>query len=170
VVFTARVGENDPGVKTLSLQGLEQLGIVVDDKRNRSAGHGERFVSPDGAQVPVLVVPTDEEIEISEQALAVVGSSRRVTPDTTAHGDTALYSPRRPVPPVGAPDRGVRRRERVQRSHRTRERRRGAKGFLGIGTALIVGIGLRLVAVAVVGTVLVAPDVVRGLPSGPPRG
>ncbi len=79
VVFTAGVGENDADVRALSLQGLERLGIAVDDERNRSVGGGERFISPDGAEVPVLVVPTDEELEIAEQALevATAAASRR---------------------------------------------------------------------------------------------
>jgi acetate kinase len=71
IVFTAGVGENAADVRALSLQGLERLGIVVDEQRNRSAERAERFISPDGCDVPVLVVPTDEELEIAEQALAV---------------------------------------------------------------------------------------------------
>ncbi|MBS2963803.1 acetate kinase [Actinocrinis puniceicyclus] len=73
VVFTAGVGENDPEVRARSLAGLERLGITLDDGRNRSGGRGERFVSPDGAPVPVLVVPTDEELEIAVQALEAAG-------------------------------------------------------------------------------------------------
>jgi acetate kinase len=72
VVFTAGVGENDPRVRALSLDGLGRLGVAVDEERNRRQEAGERFISPDGARVPVLVVPTDEEIEIAQQALAVV--------------------------------------------------------------------------------------------------
>jgi acetate kinase len=75
VVFTAGVGENDDLVRGLALRGLERLGIVVDEQRNRAAGSGERFISPEGAEVPVLVVPTDEELEIAEQALAVAVAS-----------------------------------------------------------------------------------------------
>jgi acetate kinase len=71
IVFTAGVGENAADIRAQSLKGLERLGIVVDERRNRSAEHAERFISPDGGEVPVLVVPTDEELEIAEQALAV---------------------------------------------------------------------------------------------------
>jgi acetate kinase len=83
VVFTAGVGENDDLVRGLSLRGLERLGIAVDEQRNRAAGRGERFISPEGAEVPVLVVPTDEELEIAEQALAVAVAtgSRQGQPD-----------------------------------------------------------------------------------------
>jgi acetate kinase len=72
IVFTAGVGENDPRTRALSLAGLERLGIAVDDGRNEAEEDGERFVSPDGAEVAVLVIPTDEEIEIARQSLAAV--------------------------------------------------------------------------------------------------
>lgn len=71
IVFTGGVGENDDLIRALSLEGLKRFGVVVDDVRNRAADSGERFVSPDGAEVPVLVVPTDEELEIAEQSAAV---------------------------------------------------------------------------------------------------
>jgi acetate kinase len=73
IVFTAGVGENDPRTRALSLAGLERLGIAVDSERNESADRAERFISPPGAEVAVLVVPTDEEIEIARQALVAVG-------------------------------------------------------------------------------------------------
>jgi acetate kinase len=72
IVFTAGVGENDPRTRALSLAGLERLGIAVDEGRNVAEQNGERFVSPDGSEVAVLVIPTDEEIEIARQSLAAV--------------------------------------------------------------------------------------------------
>ena len=71
VVFTAGVGEHSAQVRARSLAGLQALGIAVDEARNRAPGDGPRRVSPDGADVAVLVVPTDEEREIAVQALAV---------------------------------------------------------------------------------------------------
>lgn len=72
IVFTAGVGENDPRVRSLSLSGLERLGVVVDPELNWSADAGERRVSPAASAVAVLVIPTDEEVEIAEQALDLV--------------------------------------------------------------------------------------------------
>ena len=74
IVFTAGVGENDPRTRALSLAGLDRLGIAVDAARNESAESGERFVSPAGAEVAVLVIPTDEGIEIARQSLAAVSA------------------------------------------------------------------------------------------------
>jgi acetate kinase len=72
ITFTAGVGENSSLVRERSLAGLERLGVMVDPVRNQSPTRGARRISPDGAPVAVLVVPTDEEREIAAQALAVV--------------------------------------------------------------------------------------------------
>jgi acetate kinase len=68
IVFTAGVGENDPRTRELALSGLERLGISVDPERNAAAKPG--VISPDGAEVTVMVIPTDEEMEIAEQTIA----------------------------------------------------------------------------------------------------
>src|SRR5512132_1348518 len=73
LVFTAGVGENNSGVRAGVCQGLEGLGVTLDPKRNRARSGRPRTISPDDAPVAVLVVPTNEELEIAEQTLAVVG-------------------------------------------------------------------------------------------------
>lgn len=75
VVFTAGAGENDAALRAQSLAGLEHFGIVVDPQRNAAPSRTARFVSPDGAPVAVLVVPTDEELEIARQAAQVVAET-----------------------------------------------------------------------------------------------
>ena len=72
IVFTAGVGENSPDVRARSLHGLERLGIEIDPVRNASPDRSARVVSTDDADVAVLVVPTNEELEIAQQAHAVV--------------------------------------------------------------------------------------------------
>ncbi|MFG2002906.1 acetate/propionate family kinase [Spirillospora sp. NPDC048911] len=71
IVFTAGVGENDARVRSQSLSGLDRLGITIDPARNETPSRAERAISPPGADVPVLVIPTNEEREIATQALAV---------------------------------------------------------------------------------------------------
>ena len=71
VTFTAGIGENAGPVRAAALANLERLAIAVDAGRN-DAGTGERIISPDGAEVTVCVVPTDEEREIATQTLAAV--------------------------------------------------------------------------------------------------
>ena len=71
VVLTAGVGERDPAVRAGALSGLGLLGIEIDLGRNGADAEGARLVSPDGS-VPVLVVPTDEELSIARQVVALV--------------------------------------------------------------------------------------------------
>ena len=72
VVFTAGVGQHAADVRAASLAGLGRLGIEVDPERNQSSDVGPRAVSPDGSDVAVLVIPTNEEWEIARQSLAVL--------------------------------------------------------------------------------------------------
>ena len=72
VVFTAGVGENDDRMRAKVLAGLEGLGIEVDPIRNTDPrGHDGR-ISTDDSRVTVLVVPTNEELEIARAALSLV--------------------------------------------------------------------------------------------------
>jgi acetate kinase len=73
LVFTAGVGEHNDGVRAGVCQGLEGLGVTLNPKRNRARSGRPRTISADDAPVAVLVVPTNEELEIAEQTLAVVG-------------------------------------------------------------------------------------------------
>jgi acetate kinase len=73
IVFTGGVGEHDAVVRAQSLAGLEGLGIAVDPQRNGAPPAGARTISPAGAAIAVLVVPTDEEREMATQAAALVG-------------------------------------------------------------------------------------------------
>lgn len=74
IVFTAGIGENSAPVRARSLAGLEELGIVVDPERNAGPSRAARLISSDESRVAVLVVPTDEEVEIARQTLAVARS------------------------------------------------------------------------------------------------
>jgi acetate kinase len=88
ISFTAGVGEHSAVVRARSLAGLEALGIAVDDDRNRAAADQARVISPDGARVAVLVVPTDEEHEIARQTLdLVLGRERAGWSDRAADRD-----------------------------------------------------------------------------------
>jgi acetate kinase len=75
VVFTAGVGENAARVRAQALQGLEALGVAVDPARNAGRARDARVISPADSPVAVLVVPTDEEMEIARQVLAVVSGT-----------------------------------------------------------------------------------------------
>jgi acetate kinase len=72
VVFTAGIGEHAPRLRAAVCHGLGILGIELDDEANLAPGGGERRISTKASSVAVLVVPTNEELEIARQAAAVV--------------------------------------------------------------------------------------------------
>ncbi len=72
IAFTAGVGENDARVRAAVCEGLEPLGIAVDDERNVVRSGDPRIVSPDGARTLVMVVPTMEELAIARQCVEAV--------------------------------------------------------------------------------------------------
>jgi acetate kinase len=75
VVFTAGIGENAGWLRARAVERLGFLGVFVDPARN-DATAGPRRISFDGAEVEVLVVPTDEELEIAEQSASLTGWAR----------------------------------------------------------------------------------------------
>ncbi|HJX43794.1 MAG TPA: acetate/propionate family kinase, partial [Geodermatophilus sp.] len=72
IAFTGGIGENDAVVRARSLAGLEPLGITLDADRNGARAPGARRVSADGSPVAVLVVPTDEELEMARQTVELL--------------------------------------------------------------------------------------------------
>ncbi|WP_457099221.1 acetate/propionate family kinase [Microbacterium sp. P5_E9] len=71
ISFTAGVGENAPIVRAGALATLGFAGVEIDQERNDARGRGIRVISTDASPVTVLVVPTNEELEIARQTLAV---------------------------------------------------------------------------------------------------
>jgi acetate kinase len=72
IVFTAGVGENNSLLRRRTLARLEHFGVRVDPDRNEVQSKEARRISPDDSPVAVLVVPTNEELEIARQVAAVV--------------------------------------------------------------------------------------------------
>ena len=78
VVFTAGVGEMNPTYRMESLQNLEALGILLDDERNRASRtrSAETLISADNSPVKIFVIPTDEELVITEDTHALTQNRR----------------------------------------------------------------------------------------------
>jgi acetate kinase len=75
VTFTAGIGENDAAVRRDAVAGMEELGIVLDQARNLSAGKGARQISADDSPIAVLVIPTNEELAIARNCVSVLAGS-----------------------------------------------------------------------------------------------
>jgi acetate kinase len=71
VVFTGGIGENSPDVRKASCEGLQFMGVDVDDALNAS-GPKERSISKSGSKTVVLVIPTNEELVIALDTVDIV--------------------------------------------------------------------------------------------------
>lgn len=74
IVFTAGVGEHSPIIRGKSLEGLEEMGIKIDQNKNNlsNTGNAETCISTDDSKVKVFVIPTDEELVMTEDAFALM--------------------------------------------------------------------------------------------------
>ncbi len=78
LVFTAGVGENSPLVRSCACSGLDHLGISLDPKKNQAAKTcpSIRAIHAADSRIQVLVIPTNEELEIAEQTVACIEEKR----------------------------------------------------------------------------------------------
>lgn len=75
ISFTAGIGENDAAVRRDAVAGMEELGIVLDERRNLGGGKGARQISADDSPIAVLVIPTNEELAIARDCVNVLAGS-----------------------------------------------------------------------------------------------
>jgi len=79
IVFTAGVGENDERVREQVCAGLEELGIKLDKAANDGAlsrtGAGETVISVPDSKIKVFMVPTNEELVIIEDTIAIANGT-----------------------------------------------------------------------------------------------
>ena len=71
VIFTGGIGENAPEVRRDALTDADWLGIKLDPEANKSRGEIKKISAPD-SKVEVWVVPTNEELLIARDTLAMV--------------------------------------------------------------------------------------------------
>jgi acetate kinase len=65
IVFTAGIGENCPVVREKACSGMENMGLRLNPEKNEQTIGTESIVSASDSDVPVMVVPTDEELKIA---------------------------------------------------------------------------------------------------------
>ncbi|MCG8452105.1 MAG: acetate kinase [Spirochaetales bacterium] len=94
IVFTAGVGEMNPLYRLKSLEGLEALGIKIDPERNAASRsrNAETRISTDDSPVAVYVIPTDEELVMTEDAYALMNGSYDVHTSFEYSFQSADYS------------------------------------------------------------------------------
>ena len=67
IVFTAGIGENSAIMRKLACENLDFLGIDLNLKENEIRSKKIREIQSDASRVKVLIIPTNEEIEIAKQ-------------------------------------------------------------------------------------------------------
>jgi len=65
------VGENQVSMRSAVCEGLEFLGVKFDAERNKVRGE-EAIISADDSKVKVVVIPTDEELMIATDTMALI--------------------------------------------------------------------------------------------------
>ena len=71
IAFTAGIGENDGGVREMVMQYLGYLGVEMDEKANATRGEEITISTPD-SKVTVMVIPTNEELAIARETVALI--------------------------------------------------------------------------------------------------
>ncbi len=75
LVFTAGVGENSDLVRAKTCADLSSLGIILDEQKNKKRASGLLEIQAENSPVKVLVIPTNEELEIAEQTVTCIQRS-----------------------------------------------------------------------------------------------
>ena len=71
IIFTAGIGENSIVTRKSCLEGMEFLGIEIDDKWNDIRGEVVE-ISTEASKVKVYVIPTNEELMIAKETIEVL--------------------------------------------------------------------------------------------------
>ncbi|MBQ4504117.1 MAG: acetate kinase [Firmicutes bacterium] len=73
IVFTAGVGENDINMRDVICDNLEALGVSLDLVKNKVRGK-ETIISADDSKVKVMLIPTNEELMIARDTVALANA------------------------------------------------------------------------------------------------
>jgi len=72
IIFTAGIGENSDVIRSLTCKEMDFFGIKLDEEKNKERSKELRFINKEEARVKIMVVPTNEEIEIAQQTYNLV--------------------------------------------------------------------------------------------------
>lgn len=72
IVFTAGIGENSVMVRKLVCENMEYFGIELDEEKNSVRSKNIREINTADSKTKVLVIPTNEELEIARQSFELV--------------------------------------------------------------------------------------------------
>lgn len=82
LIFTAGIGENDARLRQSVCDKLSILGITLDEQKNQSRSRLTRDISSANSSISVLVIPTNEELEIARQTITILNSRTNQQPQS----------------------------------------------------------------------------------------
>lgn len=68
MIFTAGIGENSSTIRQLVCKEMDFFGIELDKEKNSRRESKIREINTENSKVKILIVPTNEELEIAQQA------------------------------------------------------------------------------------------------------
>lgn len=77
IVLSAGVGENDQKMRRMIFAGMQPMGIILDQSKNKQRGF-ERVISHERSRVPIIVIPTDEEQMIASDTYEIVHKASQI--------------------------------------------------------------------------------------------
>ena len=75
IIFTGGIGENSDVIRKESCAGLEGLGIAIDEMKNNVRAREMTDISAHSSKIKVIIVPTNEELEIAQQTVECIKTS-----------------------------------------------------------------------------------------------
>lgn len=72
LIFTAGIGENDDLMRLAVCKQLAHLGFSIDEEKNAKREKVARNIAKADSKYPILVIPTNEELSIAKQTLALI--------------------------------------------------------------------------------------------------
>ena len=72
IVFTAGIGENSAYIRKMVCEDMSYLGMELDEEKNKSRSNAIREINTENSRAKILVVPTNEELEIAHQVCDLI--------------------------------------------------------------------------------------------------
>lgn len=96
LIFSAGIGENEVNIRDKVCQGLEFLGVYLDEKKNRARSKASRFISTEKSPAKILVIPTNEEEMIAEETWRIVNK--------TVNGESGIVNSKKQTARYNSPE------------------------------------------------------------------
>jgi acetate kinase len=77
LVFTGGIGEHAALIRKGCCEDLDRLGIVIDNQKNEASSPGLSEIQKKTSAVKILVIPTNEELEIARQTVATIQGKKK---------------------------------------------------------------------------------------------